>query len=102
VVNRFYRFFLQVLLWPHLKIILIFIFPKVIQQLNFKIRLKVSPFTSLPLNIWGYFWSIFKMCLVLIVLEVNSYSNNRDMGWFTIIFPPISMLLIWFYMHDTR
>jgi hypothetical protein len=32
-------------------------------------------------------------------LEVISYSNNRGVGWFTIIFPPIFMLLVWFYMH---
>jgi hypothetical protein len=35
-------------------------------------------------------------------LEVNTYSNDRGVGWFTIIFPPIFMLLVWFYMHDTR
>jgi hypothetical protein len=81
---------------------MISIFPTVIEQLSFKSRVKICPFTSLPFNVRGYFWSILKNCLVLIVLEVNSYSNNRGMGWLTIIFPPIFMLLVWFYMHDTR
>jgi hypothetical protein len=27
--------------------------------------------------------------------------NDRGVGWFTIIFPPIFMVLVWFYMHDT-
>ncbi len=48
----------------------------------------------------GYILSTFKICLVPIISEVNSYSNNRGMGWFTIIFPTNFMLLVWFYMHD--
>jgi hypothetical protein len=53
---------------------------KVIEQLGFKSRLKVSPFTNLPLGKWGYFWSIFKIHLVLIILEVSSYTNKRGVG----------------------
>jgi hypothetical protein len=75
---------------------MISISPKVIEQLNFKSRLKVSPFTNLPPSKWGYFWSTFKF-----FLEVNIYNNIRSVGWFTIIFPLIFMPLVWFYMHDT-
>jgi hypothetical protein len=56
---------------------MIFISPKVIEQLSLKSKLKVSPFTNLPHGKWGYFWSTFKICLVLIFLEVNSYNNDR-------------------------
>jgi hypothetical protein len=38
--------------------------------------------------------------LVLIFLEVNSYSYNIGVGWFTIRFPPILMLLVQFYMRN--
>jgi hypothetical protein len=33
-------------------------------------------------------------------LEMIIYNNDRGVGWFTIIFPPIFMLFFWFYMHD--
>jgi hypothetical protein len=33
--------------------------PKVIAQLGFQIKLKISPFTNLPPSKWGYFWSTF-------------------------------------------
>jgi hypothetical protein len=79
---------------------MIFISPKIIEQLNFKSKLKVSPFTNLPLVKWGYFWSAFYKKLVIIFLEVNTYSIDRGVGWFTIIIPSILMLLVWFYMHD--
>ncbi len=75
--------------------------PKAIEQLSFKSKLNVSPFTNLSPGKWGYFWSTLKICLILIFLEVNIYSNNKGVGWFTIIIPPIFMLLVWFYMHDT-
>jgi hypothetical protein len=67
---------------------------------KFKSRLKVSPFTNLPPSKWGYFKFTIKICLVLMFLELNSYSKNTGVGWFTIIFPPIFMLLVSFYMHD--
>jgi hypothetical protein len=76
--------------------------PKSNKQLSFKSRLKVFPFTNLPLDKWGYFWFTFQICLVLIFLEVNICCNNKGVGWFTIMFPPIFMLLVWFYMHDIR
>jgi hypothetical protein len=75
--------------------------PKVIEQLSFKSRLKVSPFTNLLPIKWGYFWSTFKIIVVVSFLEMNIYSNDRGVGWLKIIFPPIFMLLVWFYMHDT-
>ncbi len=28
-------------------------------------------------------------------------NNDRGVGWFTIIFPSIFMVLVWFYMHGT-
>jgi hypothetical protein len=56
---------------------MISISPKIIEQLSFKNRLKIFPFTNLPHGKWGYFWSTLKICLVLIFLEVNSYSNDR-------------------------
>ncbi len=80
--------------------VMIYISPKIIEQLSFKSRLKVSPFTNLLHSKCGYFWSTLKKCLVLFFLEVNTYSNNRSVGWFAIIFPPIFMLIVWFYMHD--
>jgi hypothetical protein len=80
---------------------MIFISPKVIKQLSFKSRLKVSPFTNLLPIKWGYFWSILKIILALIFLEMNIYNNDRGVGWFTLIFRPILMLLVWFYMHET-
>ncbi len=49
-----------------------------------------------------YTFGLLKKKLVLIFLEVNIYSNDRSVGSFTIIFPPICMLLVWFYMHNTR
>jgi hypothetical protein len=42
----------------------------------------------------GIFLSTLKIRLVLIFLEMNSYSNNRGVGWFTIIFLAIFMLLV--------
>jgi hypothetical protein len=44
----------------------IFIYLKVIEQLNVLKRLKISPFTNLPCIKWGYLWSIFIKKLVLI------------------------------------
>jgi hypothetical protein len=34
---------------------MIILSPKVIEQLGFKTRLKISPFTNLPLGKWGFF-----------------------------------------------
>jgi hypothetical protein len=59
---------------------MISISPKVIEQLGFKSKLKISSFTNLPPGKWGYFWSTFKICLFLIILEMNSYNNNRGLG----------------------
>jgi hypothetical protein len=53
---------------------MIYISPKVIEQLGFKSKLKIS---NLPPSKWGYFWFMFKIRLVLIILEVNFYNNNR-------------------------
>jgi hypothetical protein len=62
---------------------MIFISPKVIEQLSFKNKLEVFSFTNLPLDKWGYLWFTFKICLVLIFLEVNFYNSNEGVGWFT-------------------
>jgi hypothetical protein len=35
---------------------------------------------------------VLRFCLVLMFLEVNTYTNNGGVGWFTITFPPILML----------
>jgi hypothetical protein len=39
---------------------MITISPKVIEQLGFKSRLKISSFTNLPHGKWGYFLSTFE------------------------------------------
>jgi len=80
---------------------MISISPKVIEQLSFKSTLKVSPFTNLPPKKWGYFWSTFKIHLVLIFLKANFYNNNRGVRWFTIIFTHFYATFL-FYMHDIR
>ncbi len=68
--------------------------PKIIEQLSYKSRLKVSPFTNLPLCKWGFFGLLLKSFLVLMFLEVNTYCNNRGVKWVTIIFPPIFTLFV--------
>jgi hypothetical protein len=68
---------------------MIFISPKVIEQFNFKNKLKVLSFTNLPLDKWGYLWFTLKICLVVMFLEVNSYDNNKGVGMVYNFLPPI-------------
>jgi hypothetical protein len=72
---------------------MIFISPKVIYRANkFKKETKSIPIYKFTTQQMGIFLVYFR--LVLIFLEVNYYSNNKGVGWFTIRFPPILMLLV--------
>lgn len=67
---------------------MIFISLKVKGQISYKNKLKI------------YFLQIYHLA-EKIFLDMNSYNSNRGAKRSSIVFPPIFMLLVWLYMHDT-
>jgi hypothetical protein len=73
---------------------------KVKGQISYKSKLKISPFTNLPLSRKDSF-VYFSKQIAPKFLDMHSYSSSRGAKRSSIVFPPIFMLLVWFYMHDT-
>jgi hypothetical protein len=52
---------------------MIFIFPKVKEEMHSRSKLKIFHLQNLPPSKWGYFWTTFNL-FAHNFLEVNSYS----------------------------